>query len=313
MSGMRVILTDGLEQSGQSILAAGAQVDDRQGILADELGGIINGYEAMIVRGRTKVTSEIIEKASNLIVIGRAGVGVDNIDLQAAKNRGIAVVNTPMSTSRAVAELAIGLLFSLAREIPHADHGIKTGQWLKKELMGIEIAGKKIGVIGMGHIGSLFAEYAAALGMDVYGYDPFLKDEVIASRSAKPLKLEEIYSSCDFISIHIPLSDSTRGMIGSQAFEQMKTGIRIICAARGGIIDEGELLTALESGKVAGAALDVFSQEPPGKTDLVQHPKVIATPHIGAQTHEAQNRAAQDIASEVLNALNGKPLRWRVA
>jgi D-3-phosphoglycerate dehydrogenase len=179
--------------------------------------------------------------------------------------------------------------------------------------MGIEISGKKLGIIGMGNIGSIVAENAAGLGMSVFGYDFYLDDEVIASRSAKPLKLEELLATCDFITIHIPLNEKTRGMIDSHAFEQMKTGVRLICTARGGIISEDALLDALNSGKVAGAALDVFVQEPPGLIPLVQHPKVIATPHIGAQTNEAQNRAAQDIANEVLNALNGKPLRWQVA
>jgi D-3-phosphoglycerate dehydrogenase len=313
MTGMRVLVSDGLEQSGLSILAAETQVDDRQGILAEELGEIIGQYEGLIVRGRTKVTADLIEKAGRLKVIGRAGVGVDNIDLQASKTRGIAVVNAPLSTSRAVAELAIGLLFCLTREIPRADQGLKDGKWLKKELMGIEISGKKLGIIGMGNIGSIVAENAAGLGMSVFGYDPYLDDEVLASRSVKPLKLEELLSTCDFITIHIPLNEKTRGMIDSHAFEQMKTGVRLICTARGGIISEDALLEALNSGKVAGAALDVFVQEPPGLIPLVQHPKVIATPHIGAQTNEAQNRAAQDIANEVLNALNGKPLRWQVA
>ena len=179
--------------------------------------------------------------------------------------------------------------------------------------MGIEIAGKKLGIVGMGHIGSVVAENAAALGMNVFGYDPYLDDEVVASRSAKPLTLEELLSTCDFITFHIPLNDKTRGMIDSHAFDHMKTGVRLICTARGGIISEDALLEALNSGKVAGAAMDVFVQEPPGQIPLVQHPKIIATPHIGAQTHEAQNRAAQDIADEVLNALNGKPLRWQVA
>ncbi len=312
MSDWQVLITDGLDQIGIRILSAEAQTDDRRGITMDELSQIIHHYDGLIVRGRTKVNLDLIEKALKLKVIGRAGVGVDNIDLQAARSRGIAVVNAPLSTSRAVAELAIGLLFSLAREIPRANDGLKKGNWLKKELIGIEVFGKKLGIIGMGHIGSVVAENAAALGLDVYGYDPYLDEEAIVHRCAKPLSLKEIYSTCDFITIHIPLNDQTRGMINSQAFEQMKPGMRLICTARGGIIHEGDLLMAIEMGKVAGAALDVFSLEPPGLIPLVQHPNIIATPHIGAQTQEAQIRASQDIANEVLNALNSKPLRWQV-
>jgi len=222
------------------------------------------------------------------------------------------VVNAPVSTTLAVAELTFGLLLALTREIPRADSSMKQGQWLKKELEGVELNGKTIGILGMGRIGAEVARRARAFGMDVLGYDPLLTPEEIRGRVAEPVDRDELLARSDFISLHLPLTAETRGLLDADQFAKMKDGARIVCAARGGIIDEAALLSALESGKIAGAALDVFESEPPGATDLVKHPKVIVTPHVGAQTAEAQSRAAEDIASEVLNALNGKPLRWKV-
>jgi D-3-phosphoglycerate dehydrogenase len=288
-------------------------VDDKSGISADDLLKIIPEYDALIVRGRTKVTAAVMDAASRLKVIGRAGVGVDNIDLEAAKKRGIIVVNAPTSTSIAVAELTFGLLLALAREIPRADAAMKQGKWLKKELEGVELNGKTLGVIGFGRIGMEVGKRAAAFGMNVIAYDPLIPEDEIKRRGADPASLQDLYAWSDFISLHMPLTVDTRDMIGRQAFAQMKDGVRIVCAARGGIIDEAALVEALNSGKVAGAALDVFSVEPPGLTETVSHPRLIATPHIGAQTAEAQSRASEDIAHEVLSALRGESLRWRVA
>lgn len=312
MSHFKIILTDGLEERGQEILRAAGQVDNRPDIQPEELLRVIGEYDAMIVRGRTKVTRAVFDAAARLRVVGRAGVGVDNIDLQAARDHGVCVVNAPASTTLAVAELTLGLLLALARSIPRADAAMKVGQWLKKELIGIEVSGKTLGVVGMGHIGAAVAQRAAALGMSVMGYDAWLPAEEIARRGARPASLAEVYAQADFITYHIPLTAETRQMVDAQAIASMKPGVRLICTARGGIIDEAALLSALESGQVAGAALDVFAQEPPGATALITHPQVIATPHIGAQTEEAQARAAEDIAHEVLAALEGRPLRWRV-
>lgn len=307
-----LLITDGLDASAQAVLRS-CTVDDRTGISADELAKIIGEYDALIVRGRTKVTASLLEAATRLKVVGRAGVGVDNIDLTAAKSRGVTVVNAPVSTTLAVAELTFGLLLALAREVPRADSGMKQGQWLKKELEGVEVYGKTLGVLGMGRIGTEVARRARAFGMDVLGYDPMLTPEEIRGRVAEPVDRDELLARSDFISLHLPLTSETRGLLDADQFAKMKNGARIVCAARGGIIDEAALLSALESGKIAGAALDVFESEPPGATDLVKHPKVIATPHIGAQTAEAQARASEDIALEVLNALRGKKLRWKVA
>jgi D-3-phosphoglycerate dehydrogenase / 2-oxoglutarate reductase len=312
MSTYNILIADGLDNIGQAILHSSASVDDRTGISSEELLQVIKEYDAMIVRSRTKVTAQVLAAAERLKVIGRAGVGVDNIDLEAAKAYNVTVVNAPVSTSLAVAELTLGLMLALAREIPRADAGMKAGEWLKKKLAGMELYGKTLGIIGMGRIGAEVGKRAAAFGMSVFGYDPLIPGEEVRRRGAEPVGLNALYARSDFISLHLPLTDETRSMVAEQAFGSMKRGVRILCAARGGIIDESALLAALESGQVAGAALDVFASEPPGASELVKHPKVIATPHVGAQTAEAQSRAAEDIANEVLAALNGKPLRWKI-
>jgi len=312
MTTYKILITDGLDETGQSILRKSAQVDDRNNISADDLLKAIPDYDGLIVRGRTKVTASVMEAASRLKVIGRAGVGVDNIDLEAAKKHNITVVNAPMSTTLAVAELTFGLMLALAREIPRADAGIKQGKWLKKELEGVELNGKTLGVIGFGRIGVEVGKRAAAFGMNVIAYDPLISEDDIKQRGAEPVSIQDLYAWSDFISLHLPLTVQTRDMMGPLAFSEMKDGVRIVCAARGGIIDEAELLKALNSGKVAGAALDVFSVEPPGVTETISHPRLIATPHVGAQTVEAQGRASEDIAAEVLSALQEKPLRWKV-
>ena len=312
MTPLKILITDGLDQSGLNVLRSHADVDDRRDISADDLLKAIPDYDGLIVRGRTKVTASVVEAGTRLKAIGRAGVGVDNIDLDAAKKRNVVVVNAPMSTSIAVAELTFGLMLALAREIPRADAGMKQGKWLKKELEGVELNGKTLGVIGFGRIGVELGKRAAAFGMNVIAYDPLISEDEISKRGAEPVSIQDLYAWSDFISLHLPLNVQTRDMIGPLAFSQMKDGARIVCAARGGIIDETALVAALNSGKVAGAALDVYAAEPPGETEAVLHPKVIAMPHIGAQTAEAQSRASEDIANEVLSALQNKPLRWKV-
>jgi D-3-phosphoglycerate dehydrogenase len=308
----KILIADGLQENGQAILRSSAGVDDRTRISPVELLQDIKDYNALIVRSRTKVTAQVFEMAERLKVVGRAGVGVDNIDLEAAKAHGVMVVNSPTATSLAVAELTLGLLLAMAREIPRADAGMKQGAWLKKDLRGTELFGKTLGIIGVGRIGTEVGKRAAAFGMQVLGCDPHILVDEITSLGAVSVNLDELYAQADYISLHLPLTDETRMLVGEQAFARMKRGVRIVCTARGGIIDESALLAALESGQVAGAALDVYSVEPPGKTDLVRHPRVIVTPHVGAQTVEAQSRAAEDIANEVLAALHGESLRWKV-
>jgi D-3-phosphoglycerate dehydrogenase / 2-oxoglutarate reductase len=312
MTAWKILLTDGLEEKGQAIMRASAQVDDRKGISAEELLQVVNEYDAVIVRGRTKMTPAVFEAAPNLKVVGRAGVGVDNINLEAARAHGVTVVNSPTATTIAVAELAMGMMLALVRDIPRADNAMKNGKWLKKELMGRELNGKTLGVIGFGRIGSAVAQRAAAFGMDIVAYDSKLNSDDIAIRGGEQVTLEELLSCADIITMHIPLTSDTRSILNAESFTKMKDGVYIVCAARGGVIDEEALLAALNSGKVAGVALDVFVNEPPGDIELVKHPKLIAIPHVGAQTVEAQERAAVDIGTEVLAALNGEPLRWKV-
>jgi D-3-phosphoglycerate dehydrogenase len=312
MPNFKILITDGLDESGLSVLRTLADVDQRNDISADDLLKVVSDFDGLIVRGRTKVTASVLDAATRLKVVGRAGVGVDNIDLEAAKKHNVTVVNAPMSTSVAVAELTFGLMLALAREIPRADAGMKQGKWLKKELEGVELNGKTLGVVGFGRIGVELGKRASAFGMNVIAYDPLISEEEITVRGAEPVSIQDLYAWSDFISLHLPLNVQTRDMVGPLAFSQMKDGVRIMCAARGGIIDEAALVAALNSGKVAGVALDVYAVEPPGMSEAVLHPKVIASPHIGAQTAEAQSRASEDIANEVLSALQNKPLRWKV-
>ena len=313
MEKFKVLLTDGLEESGQELMRQTLEVHDKSGISAEDMLAIVGEYDALIVRGRTKVTAAVFNAGKKLKVVGRAGVGVDNIDLQAAKAGGVTVVNSPLATTVAVAELALGLMLAVVREIPRADHSMREGKWLKKEFEGDELNGKTLGIIGMGRIGAAVGARASAFGMKLVGFDPLIDAKEIKTRGAEPVTLDELYRQADMITMHIPLTADSKNLLNADSFSKMKQGVYIVCAARGGVIDEAALLEALNSGKVAGAALDVFSAEPPGLTDLVSHPKVISTPHIGAQTGEAQGRAANDISAEVLRALNNEPLQWRVA
>ena len=313
MADWKILLTDGLDKEGQEILAKQAQVDNKKDITPEELLKVIGDYDAIIIRGRTKLTPEVFAAAKMLKVAGRAGVGVDNINLPAAKEHKVTVVNSPLATTVAVAELTMGLMLSLIREIPRADAGMKQSNWLKKELRGTELYKKTLGVIGFGRIGVATAERAKAFGMKIIAYDPLLTPEEIQKRGAQPVTMDELLAGSDFITMHLPLTPESKNLLNKAAFDKMKPGVRVICAARGGVIEEAALLEALKSGKVAGAALDVFTAEPPGKSELAEHPKVVCTPHIGAETVEAQARAALDISSEVLAALNNETLRWKVA
>lgn len=313
MAEFKVLIADALSPTAfQRLQAGGVQTDDRAGIDAAELAKILPDYHALIVRSRTKVTVDLLQNGKNLKVVGRAGVGVDNIDVSAAKEKGVAVVNTPVATSIAVAEHTFALILALIRQIARADASMKGGQWDKKNLEGTELAGKTLGILGVGNIGAQVAKRAAAFEMQVIGYDPLLDATTLHARGAKAAALDELYAQSDVITLHLPLFQETRGMLGAKEFAKMKRGVYLICAARGGVIDEEDLVTALDSGRVAGAALDVFEKEPPGANPLITHPHVVATPHIAAQTAEAQERAALDIADEVLNALHGRPLRWQI-
>jgi D-3-phosphoglycerate dehydrogenase len=304
----RILITDGLAENGLALLGREAEV-----VQSAELNGLAS-FDALVVRGRTKVTQEVLASAApRLRVVGRAGVGVDNIDLAAARQQGVIVVNAPGSTTTAVAELTLGLMLSLARRIPQAHASLQRGEWLKAKLHGTQLQGKLLGLIGVGRIGSAVAGLARAVGMRVLGYDPYLTEPTLRERGVEPVELEVLLAQADFISLHVPLNDQTRGMIDARRLALARPQAFLINTARGGLVEEAALLQALKSGRLAGAALDVFGQEPPGESPLLQHPAVVATPHIGAQTAESQQQAALDIAAEVLAALRGEPLRWRVA
>ncbi|MBC8505828.1 MAG: hydroxyacid dehydrogenase [Anaerolineales bacterium] len=312
MAQMKILITDNFTENGIESLSASADVDYQPGMAPDDLLDCISAYDALIVRGRTKVNADVIVAASKLKVIGRAGVGVDNIDLASAQSRNITVVNTPTANTIAVAEHTLALIFALVRSVAQGDAAMKSGRWIKDDIVSTEMGGKVLGIVGLGNIGSAVAQRAAGFGLKVIAHDPKKTDEFLSRHSAESVTLADLYSRADIISLHVPLSPKTQHMINGQAFAQMKRGVYLICTARGGIINETALLSALETGQVAGAALDVFAQEPPGLTAVVSHPKVIATPHIAAQTHQAQIRAAADIADEVLAALRGEPLRWKI-
>lgn len=312
MSSWRILLTDGLERAGKEILSSEAEITDRKGISAEEVLSEIGDFHAVIVRGRTKITSEVLNHAKNLKVIGRCGVGVDNIDLKSAAENKVTVVNAPVATTTSVAELTMGLIFSLAREIPRADSGMKSNEWLKKELVGVELNKKSLGIIGYGRIGAMVGKLAASAGMIINAFDCFLKPESTVVDGGQLLSFEEVIKNSDFISIHTPLTDDTKNLINDDVISKMKDGVFIICAARGGIIDEAALLKGLNSGKIAGAALDVYLKEPPTYRELINHPKIIATPHIAGQTADSQTQASIDIASEVLAALKGEKLNWKI-
>ena len=233
MNDYRILIADGLEPAGLDILNAAARVEDLTGIGPDALLNVLPGADALIVRSRTKVTQTLLEAAQDLKVIGRAGVGVDSIDLAAARGRGVTVVNSPIATTGAVAELALGLMLALARSIPQADASMKKGAWEKKTLKGVELAGKTLGIIGVGNIGAALAALGTALGMEVLGYDAWLTPEKVRANGAAPVELAELYRRADYISLHVPLTDETRGMIGTAALASMKPGVRLVCTARG--------------------------------------------------------------------------------
>ncbi|HEC88408.1 MAG TPA: hydroxyacid dehydrogenase, partial [Thermoplasmata archaeon] len=270
-----------------------------------ELAKEIGEYDAIMVRSATKLTKEIIENAKNLKVIGRAGIGVDNIDVKTASEKGIYVVNSPGGSTRSVAELTVGHMLCLARHIPYADRSIREGKWEKKKLKGIELSGKKLGIIGFGRIGKEVCKLSKTFEMECMAYDPIVSDEEIKKYNVKPVSLEELLKNSDFVTIHTPLTEKTRHMISCEEFDIMKKNAYIINCARGGIIDENALYDALKNGKIAGAALDVYENEPyEGK--LTELENIVFTPHLGASTKEGQIRAGTICAEQILKVLDGK-------
>lgn len=310
----KVLISDKLDPRAVEIFKEkGCEVDFKPGLSPEEQMAIIGEYDGLAIRSSTKVTPEMIAKATNLKVIGRAGIGVDNVDIPAATNAGIVVMNTPFGNSITTAEHAIAMMFALARDIPEASASTHAGRWEKNRFMGVELYGKTLGVIGCGNIGGIVADRAVGLKMNVIAFDPFLTEERAVELGVKKVELDEIFAKSDFITLHVPKNDKTANMINKNTIAKMKDGVRIINCARGGLIVEADLKEALESGKVAGAALDVFEVEPAKENILFGMENVVCTPHLGASTTEAQVNVALQVAEQmgdylvngaVTNALN---------
>ncbi len=299
------MVCDPVDEAALTLLRdAGIEVVYRPGISSEELIGEIGGFDVVVVRGRTKITSSVIDAGRALKIIGRAGTGLDNIDLAAAERRGIVVLNTPEAPVNAVAELVVGLMIAVARKIALADRLMKEGKWPKHELLGTELSGKVLGVIGFGRIGRRVAEIARAIGMRILAYDIIdIPREVLQQTDATLVDLDRLLSESDFITLHVPLTDDTRHMINEERLRRMKRGAVIVNASRGAVIDEEALYRALREGWIAGAALDVFEREPPVGSKLLELDNVVLTPHIGAETREAQRLAATLLAERIVSKL----------
>ncbi len=314
----RVLVADPIAPEGVGYLRRFADVDERHGLGAEGLAAAIDAYDALVVRSETKVTAAALAAATRLRVVARAGVGVDNIDLEAATRRGIVVVNSPTGNIAAAAEHTVAMLLALARHIPAADAALRAGRWERAKFVGVEVRGKTLGIIGLGKVGAEVARRAGegGLGMRLLAADPYASPDHARKLSAELVSLDDLLSQADFITLHTSLTAGTRGLIGAQELAQLKPGARVINCARGGVVDEAALLEALERGHVAGAALDVFSEEPPTKnatlTALIAHPAVVATPHLGASTEEAQVSVALDVAEQVEEVLRGGVARAAV-
>ena len=298
---MKVLVSDKIAEEGVKEFGKydGIEVTVKTGMEPAELLETIPDYDALVVRSATKVTREVIEAGKKLKVVGRAGAGVDNIDLDAASEHNVIVMNTPGGNAEGAAELAISLMFATARNIARADATMKEGKWEKKKLAGVELAGKKLGIIGIGFVGSIVGKRMKAFGMDVSAYDPYYSADKAAELGIRLTTLDEVLADSDFITVHVPKNRETEGMIDREAFGKMKEGVYFINCSRGGIVVEADLLNALDSGKVAAAGIDVYSKEPPEDLSLVRHPRVTATPHIGASTREAQINVALMIARQI--------------
>jgi D-3-phosphoglycerate dehydrogenase len=302
---LKVLVSDKLADDGIRMFeqAEGIDVDVNVGLSPEALKDIIKDYDALVIRSATKVTEDLLGAAVRLKVIGRAGIGLDNVDIPAATRRGIVVMNTPGGNIVTTAEHTVALLLSLSRNIPQGTGSLKAGRWEKKRLQGREVFGKTLGIVGYGRVGSIVADRAKGLKMQVIVHDPYANKDVVEQAGFKLVSLEELYAASDYISVHVPKLKDTVNLINRTAFEQMKPGVMIINCARGGILNEADLADALKSGKVAGAALDVFETEPPGDSPLFKFDNVIGTPHLGASTAEAQKNVAVAVAEQIISYL----------
>lgn len=304
---MKILVCDPIAPEGLEILRSAAEVDVRLRLPEAELLTIVGGYDALVVRSETQVTGAVIEAGRKLQVIGRAGVGVDNIDLEAATRRGILVVNAPASNIVSAAEHALALMLAVARHIPQAYVHLKQGAWARENFIGVELRGKTLGILGLGKVGTEVAKRARALEMNLIGYDPFVTAEAARQLEVELLPFREVLGRADFLTIHTPLTSATQKLMGARELAQMKRGARLINTARGGIVDEEALYQAVESGHLAGAGVDVFEEEPPHNCPLFKSDKIVVTPHLAASTVEAQSNVAVDMARQLLLALSGQP------
>lgn len=304
----KILISDSIDKKCESILKSeGFAVDYKPGISENELKKIINQYSCLIVRSSTQITSELISLMNEMEIIGRAGTGVDNIDVDAATRKGILVMNTPGGNTISAAEHTIALIMAMLRNIPQANNSLKEGNWDRKKYKGSELFGKTLGVIGLGKIGREVSIRLKSFGMDVIGYDPLLSDEIAHYLEINLVDLENLFASSDIITIHVPLNESTKNLISKENLSKCKDGVKIVNCARGGIVNENDIVNALEIGKVSAAAFDVYTDEPPNfKGKLIQHPKIVCTPHLGASTEEAQEKVAVQIAEQIAEYLNGK-------
>jgi len=301
---VKVLISDKMSPRAAEIFRArGVEVDEITGMTPDELIACIGDYDGLAIRSATKVVADVIAAADNLKVIGRAGIGVDNVDIPAATARGIAVMNTPFGNSITTAEHAIAMMMALARDIPAADRSTQEGKWEKSRFMGVELTGKTLGVLGCGNIGSIAADRALGLRMKVIAFDPFLSPERAVDLGVEKVELDDLFARSDFITLHTPLTEQTRDIINADAIKKMRKGVRIINCARGGLVNETDAKAALESGHIAGLALDVFTEEPAKENDLFGMENVVATPHLGASTTEAQENVALQVAEQMADFL----------
>ncbi len=308
---MKILVSDNLSESGIEKLAKvpGFDVEVNTTLTAEEFRHVIKDFDALVIRSRTKVSAEVLENADNLKVIGRAGIGLDNVDIEAASKRGIVVMNTPEGNVITTAEHAIAMMLALTRNIPQASRSLKNGAWEKKRFQGKEVFNKVLGIIGVGRIGRVVAERAQGLKMQVIGYDPYINPEVIDSLGIHGVTFDELLEKSDYITIHTPMTSETRNLLNADAFGKMKPGVFIINCARGGIVNEQDLYEAIQKGIVAGAALDVFAKEPPIGNPLLTLEQVVATPHLGASTEEAQENVAIAVADQITDFLTRGTIR----
>lgn len=309
---MKVLVAESLANEGMESLKAKTDVDVKIGLKPEELKAIIGEYEALIVRSETKVTADLIQCGKKLQIIARAGVGLDNVDINAATQQGIMVINAPTGNTVAAAEHTMALMLALARNVAQAHSQLKAGKWNRKEFTGVELRNKTLGIIGLGNVGSGVAVRSKNFEMRLVGYDPFASEDYAASMGVTLMPLEQLYKEADFITLHLPLTAQTKGMIGVKEIDMMKKGVRIVNVARGGLIDDEALIKAIEEGKVAGAAVDVFPVEPCTDSILFKNDKVVVTPHLGASTKEAQVNVCIDVVDQIIDVLNGKPARYAV-